>query len=365
MQQKKEAFYSRLSYSIGNEDWKTEMKALKIQPQDRVLAVTASGDRPLNLLSSGCLQILAIDTNPAQNALCELKKIALAELEHEKYLAFLGVLPTTFRREIFQQLKSKLDYDTLSYWENNLRKILQGILYQGAVEKWLKRTATALQWVVGPKIDRLFNCATLEEQQNYVKEKWNPRALKRLLSVALHPQLTRFVLKDPGLYAYVDPELSISNYIHNKALHSLQHFPVKENIILSLICKGKVYEEAFSPYLTLEGTKEIQPHLAKLSCKTANLITYLDECEEESMDCFSFSDIASYMSQEDFRRLCFGLYKAARPGARFCIRQFLSPYQIPPELTPYLQRDLALEAELEREDRCFVYRFFAGRVIKS
>lgn len=61
-------FYSRLSYSIGNEDWKTEQKALQITPEDRILCVTASGDRPLNLLYSNCKEIVSVDANPFKNS---------------------------------------------------------------------------------------------------------------------------------------------------------------------------------------------------------------------------------------------------------------------------------------------------------
>jgi S-adenosylmethionine-diacylglycerol 3-amino-3-carboxypropyl transferase len=57
-------FYSRLSYSFGNEDWLTEHKALQIQPTDSVLCVTASGDRPLNLLTKELKALVAVDANP-------------------------------------------------------------------------------------------------------------------------------------------------------------------------------------------------------------------------------------------------------------------------------------------------------------
>ena len=66
-------FFKRLSYSIGNEDWETEREALSIQADDKVLCITASGDRPLNLLMNECREIVSIDANPVQNYLLELK----------------------------------------------------------------------------------------------------------------------------------------------------------------------------------------------------------------------------------------------------------------------------------------------------
>ncbi len=67
-------FFERLSYSFGNEDWLTEQRALQISPNDSVICITASGDRPLNLLTSDCKEILAIDANPIQNHLLQPQK---------------------------------------------------------------------------------------------------------------------------------------------------------------------------------------------------------------------------------------------------------------------------------------------------
>ena len=54
--------------------------------------------------------------------------------------------------------------------------------------------------------------------------------------------------------------------------------------------------------------------------------------------------------------------KTAKPGARFCLRQFLSSYEIPPHLRKHFVRDLSLERKLEDVDNCFVYRFMVGNI---
>ena len=66
-------FYERLNYSFGNEDPFTELKALRIKPSDTVVCVTASGDRPLNLMSCPLEKIYCVDLNPIQNHLLSLK----------------------------------------------------------------------------------------------------------------------------------------------------------------------------------------------------------------------------------------------------------------------------------------------------
>ncbi|MBI3901139.1 MAG: DUF3419 family protein, partial [Chlamydiia bacterium] len=131
-------FYSRLSYSFGNEDWNTEHRALQIQPDDSVLCITASGDRPLNLLTQELRELITIDANPLQNALFELKRIALSKLPYRDYLAFLGATPSEHRLETYAQLAPDLDPMAHAFWVLLQKKIHKGILYEGTVEKLLK-----------------------------------------------------------------------------------------------------------------------------------------------------------------------------------------------------------------------------------
>ena len=98
--------------------------------------------------------------------------------------------------------------------------------------------------------------------------------------------------------------------------------------------------------------------------KTANLLELLETSPPGSFTRFSFSDVPSYLKQPDFERLLRAMIHAAAPGARFCIRQFLSDHAIPTDLLSSVQREPELERKLENEDRTFVYRFIVGTVRK-
>ena len=62
-------FMTTLNYASCNEDWRSEWDALEIKPNDRVLCITGSGDRPLNLLLQNPKDVIAMDLNPIQNNL--------------------------------------------------------------------------------------------------------------------------------------------------------------------------------------------------------------------------------------------------------------------------------------------------------
>lgn len=366
-------FFSRLSYSFGNEDWNTEQKALNIRSGDRVVCITASGDRPLNLLLNDC-ELTSVDLNPIQNHLLSLKIAAMRELDFDHYLSFLGANPDNSRQETFKKLATHMHPDAAKYWMKNPKMISKGVLYQGALERILDWVSSGLQLFRGRKIEKLFSFKDVEQQREFVKKEWDNRVWQKTVELAFHPRVTRKLIKDPGAYLnlegthgagfYRDGTANVGKYLYNRITQSLESCLANENIILSLVFKGKVLPEAYSPYLTEQGTSIIKNRLDQCQIKTVDVISFLESAEEASFDCFSLSDVASYISPEQFNRLMHAIYRTARPGARFSIRQLFSNHQFPVDLIPHFKRDHQLEQQLEREDRCFVYKFMVGEIVK-
>lgn len=357
-------FYNRLSYSFGNEDWQSEQKALKIKPSDRVLCVTASGDRPLNLLMSDVKEIVTIDANPMQNALFELKKTAMELLPYAEYISFMGADPHPDRLKTYAKLVPALSKNTLDVWKKHSSTVSNGVLYQGAVEKILRFLSRLLRPFRGKKIDKLFSFHDVEQQKQFVQKTWHTKAWQKLFEIALNPLVTRVLIKDPGLYAYVDPSIHIGTHLYNRLNNTLSRFLAKESVLISLIFTGKVDKAFFPPYLTEPGVNVIKKRLDRLKFETTDLLSYLTNAPDSSFDCFSVSDVASYLNIKDFERLTKEIYRTAKPGARFCIRQFLSNHRIPSELKPHFLREQELETQLEKEDRCAVYHFMVGKITK-
>lgn len=358
-------FYSRLSYSFGNEDWRTEQKALKIQPKDRVVCITASGDRPLNLLSTELEELVSVDTNPMQNALFDLKRAAIKYLDYPDYISFLGVGSHSDRSQTYSSLEKDLSPASAALWQRYKGKISRGVLYEGAVEKWMKVVSRILRPVRGQKIDKLFSFNNLPDQQAFLKASWHTYLWKKAFQIILHPWITRFFIKDPGLYAYVDREIHIGTHLYEKLHGSLNRFLAKESVLLSLLFRGRVDKDHFPPYLSETDFQGIKRQIGKVRFETVDMASFLENAPENSFDCFSCSDIASYISKQKFDRVMNGMLRSAKPGARFCIRQFLSNYQIPEAIAPHFTRNSALEKQLEEEDRCFVYRFMCGTINKK
>lgn len=359
-------FFSRLSYSLGNEDWVTELKALQIEPKHRVVCITASGDRPLHLLLNECQEMVAVDANPAQNHLLQLKQTAMGQLNYADYLAFLGVsnCQSQRRHEWLNQLAPHLPSTTAHYWKEKIKAIKRGVIYEGATERWVRRFSYLLRFVRRREINTLFSFHDLESQREFLQKKWNHTFWKTMLNVGLHPWITSVFFKDPGTYSNFDRSIKPGSYTYGKMIECLHHHLAKENLLVSLIFKGSVSQEAYPPYLKPEGIQSIRKNLPKLTIKTADIIEFLQSQPDHSIDRFSLSDVASYLNFDQYQHLLKEVYRTAKSGARFCLRQFISRHEVPKEMELWFQRDYPLEQSLEKEERAFVYHFTVGTVRK-
>lgn len=357
-------FYKRLNYSLGNEDWSVEEQALRVAPGDRVVCVTASGDRSLHLLMTECAEIISIDMNKIQNCLLDLKVAAIAQLDFEKYLAFLGCESTPHRQAIYNELKPHLSPDSIAYWDANKKMIERGIVYQGMTERLTNVGSKFFKLLRHKKIEKLLSFTNLEEQRQYVAKTWDTYFLKQVFAVLLNSNFLKYVLNDPGLNSYVDSSISPGKYIYQGMQRYLQNNLARKSPLLQLVINGRILPDAYFPYLTFNGYNKIRRNMNRLTYRTDNIIEYLTNHAPNQIDCFSMSDIASYMPQMIFEKLLQGIHNAAKPGARFCLREFMSKRNIPADLKSNFQRHTELENKLENEESNFVYRFFAGEVQK-
>ena len=90
-------FNSALAYSVQNEDYETELEVIRRMDRAaplRVLLVASSGENALSVLTQDRVgEVWAVDLNPAQIHLCELRAAAVSALSRDDQLRFLGSDP--------------------------------------------------------------------------------------------------------------------------------------------------------------------------------------------------------------------------------------------------------------------------------
>lgn len=356
-------FFGKINYSAANEDGNSERNFLSIGPQDRVLCVTGSGARPLDLLVDDPESLIAIDLNPTQTSLCELKKACYKELEYEDFCAFIGLTPSSIskRRSTYKLLKSQLSPQARAFWDIHESELEKGILYCGTWEAFMQIMAK-FAGVRSKALARLFSCESLDEQSIIWDKEWDDFVWKSSLWLLSKRFIWKYVLKEPGI-EFVPTRMNIFWYIYDRFDHCSRTFLIKENPYAHLLLRGRYHKNYLPLHLQSKNFYTIKDRIGCLNVHTGSLIDYLNSHRlKNSISAFSLSDFSSYANPEMYTRIWDGVISSAKNHAKACERQFLVKYD-PREIFPLrISRDRETEEMLKKKDDTFIYSFVCATI---
>ena len=358
-------FRETLNYASCNEDWRAEWEALAIKPDDTVLCVTGSGDRPLDLLPQNPKRMIAFDRNPIQNYLLQLKMAAMTALPYEEYVRFLGLKSTDSRMEIWQRVRGILSADCAGFWERNLEILIGGIIYQGRWERHFHKIASIAKIVRGSAIRQLFQFGDIKEQRKFVETQWDRWWWRLFFRLIFNPTFSRVFFGDPGFYEFVPRDAKIGGYIFDRLKTFLSDNLARESFMVHLALTGRLGLDDLPPYLHPEETARIASKLGRLEIVAGDVVDVMNDFQPGAISKFSLSDVPSFLDQVAFERMLDAMVACAAPEARFCIRMFLTNQSIPSRFDGILVRDRELERRLRLTDRSIAYQFLVGTIHTS
>jgi len=109
---------NHLIYNTCWEDPRLDRIALEITPQDNILIITSAGCNTLDLALQSPTHIYAVDMNPRQNALLELKMAAIRTLDFEDFFQLFGKgRHQKFERLYAGALRAQLPEFARAHWD--------------------------------------------------------------------------------------------------------------------------------------------------------------------------------------------------------------------------------------------------------
>jgi S-adenosylmethionine-diacylglycerol 3-amino-3-carboxypropyl transferase len=348
---------SELIFTMSWEDPECDRKALRIQPTDNLVTVTSGGCNTLTLLLENPREIFAVDINPAQSYVLELKMAAMRRLEYFDFLGFLGVHRQPRRKEIFGRLEGDLSPDARAFWRSRMPLIDAGFLGKGKYEKFIRMFRTILRLLQGRgRIERMFANDTLEKQRAYFDEVWNTRRWQGLFKIFF----SKKVLGRRGLSAdyfqFDDGSASFAESFFRRARHAMADLPIKGNYFLAQYLLGRYLDDSQLPEYLLEGNfKVIRKRLDRIRVITSDLKQWLEDQPAGAFDCYALSNICELMNHHDTLRTFREVVRTARPRARMSFRNLMINRTVPDDFKSQVLRDDKLSKELKSNDRSFVY----------
>jgi S-adenosylmethionine-diacylglycerol 3-amino-3-carboxypropyl transferase len=354
MRESASQFFTELNYSSSVEDGRSELTALQLSPSDRVLAVTASGLRVLDLLLGDPGEVVAVDLNPAQNALLALHLAALKRLDYDAWLRLLGVRPEPSRHTLYKAVAADLDQGAQAFFAARPRLIAAGPLYQGRWERYLRW----MSWCGAPRrrlVEALFTAPDLEAQYTLWEREWEGPVWRTILAFLGWRSLWSRVVDEPGIHL-VDGGFSIASYIHRRFRVLARNTLLRESPYASLAFFG-THRYLLPLALREENFPILQERAERVRWRTTTLLEAARREGPNSLSAYALSDFSSYADVEEYRATWEAVRRSARPGSRVCERQFLVKRTAPPV---GLIRNATLEAELDNKDDSFIYTFVCG-----
>ncbi len=113
---------NNLVYNTCWEDPRLDRQALELSSQDRLLMITSAGCNALDYLLCDIGHVYAVDMNPRQNALLELKASAIRNLDYSSFFKMFGHGRLPGAESIYaSKLRQSLSSTSRKYWDRWIR----------------------------------------------------------------------------------------------------------------------------------------------------------------------------------------------------------------------------------------------------
>lgn len=363
--QRSEVFEDVL-YSQCWEDPQIDRRAFAITPDDTVFSITSGGCNVLTFLLDNPQRIIALDVNPYQNYLLDLKIAAFQKLTYDQMLEFFGVRRSESRVLLYLRLRSAMRPESRQYWDAQPKKIAAGVIHCGRYEQYMQLLGACVSLFMGRSLIRkLFEAEDPSWRSYLFHTEWE-NIWWGFITHILLSRTTMSLLFDSAFFRYVERDFSFGKHFAAKVERAFTELPMKQNYFLSYILLGQFYsEEYLPPYLRRENFETIRDRAHRIELVCASCERFFSTLQDSSITKFNFSNIFEWMSVDAFEELLRETWRVARDSAILTYRNLLVPRERPSKLAESILSLKAEAQELHRQDLSFIYNNYVVEQIRK
>ncbi|MBX3660904.1 MAG: BtaA family protein [Burkholderiales bacterium] len=379
-----DALYSRsLIYNTCWEDPAVDRRALDITAEDTMLVITSAGCNVLDYALAGPRQIHAVDANPRQTALLELKLAGIRRLSHTDFFMLFGEGRHPHFRELYRDvLRRDLSPFAQQFWDGagdwfsrrNPRNTFYFHSLSGRVAL-LFRHYLDLQPKLRDAVDELVEARSLDEQCSIYDARVAPRMWNRGVNWALSRQITMSML---GVPAPQHEEVrrqhagGVPGFVREAVEYVFRRLPLWTNYFWRVYVRGSYNRDCCPEYLKRGNFLALKNGLADRITHHTCTATELLRGKRPPASKFVLLDHMDWLGSfkpEALREEWSALLDCAAPGARVIFRSahaqpaYLDSLTVPGagrgrRLRELLDFHPELAARLSRDDRVHTYAGF-------
>jgi len=327
-------YASSLVYNTCWEDPAVDRQALGITGEDTILVITSAGCNVLDYALAGPRQIHAVDANPRQTALLELKLAGIRRLSYTDFFMLFGDGRYPHFRELYRDVLrrdlspfAQLFWDSAGDWfsHRNPRNTFYFHSLSGRVAL-LFRHYLDLQPKLRDAVDALVEARSLDEQRSIYDARIAPRMWNRGVNWALSRQITMSML---GVPAPQHEEVrrqhagGVPGFVREAIEYVFRSLPLWTNYFWRVYVRGSYSSDCCPEYLKRDNFMALKKGLASRIVHHTCTVTDVLRDARPRVSKFVLLDHMDWLGSfkpEALREEWAALLDCAAPGARAIFR---------------------------------------------
>jgi S-adenosylmethionine-diacylglycerol 3-amino-3-carboxypropyl transferase len=323
---------NRLVYNACWEDPRIDRQLLQLDSTSKVVMITSAGCNALDYLLDSPAAIHAIDVNPRQNALLELKLSLFERGKYDDLFAMFGIGCHYAYRELYASLRRQLSEYARDFWDTKIgyfdgHKPRRSFYYHGTsgnvawfFNQYLMRHNRNLRYY----FFALLEAHSLEEQ----------RAIYRKIDSQIWNAFIRWLVQHPVMMAMVGvprPQIQIiasqypgglPGYVRDNIKKVFTEVLMADNYFWRVYLTGSYTPGCCPAYLQKENFELLRANRDRIHMYTGTITEFLQQ-NPDSYDCFILLDHQDWLAWHDWEALLAEweqILRNSRPGSKILMR---------------------------------------------
>lgn len=372
---------NNLVYNQCWEDPRLDHKALEISERDRLLVLTSAGCNVLDYLLKSPQSIDAVDMNPRQNALLELKIAGLKKLDYEDFFNFFGQGAHAKSEYIYHSsLRAELPEFARQYWDKHIDFFSPGgwrsSFYYRGTAGIVARMMTNYFGLRGMRdsFEKIFSAENITEQQKIFFDELKPKFFTPYIRWISRRGATMSFLGVPrSQFLQIEKFYAggMGKFIEDCVEAVFAYLPLKDNYFYRSYVFGSYTKQCCPEYLKEENFLKLRGLVERVNTNTNSVLGLL-KTTDKTFSKFVLLDHMDWLYQNQYSVLqeqWQEIFNRATENAKMIWRsaslkvEFVDPIsvQIKGKRTTVgqeLKYNHELSQSLHRQDRVHTYGSF-------
>ena len=371
---------NNLVYVTCWEDPRLDRVAMKLTENDTVLVLTSGGCNALDYALDAPDHIYAVDVNPRQNALLELKIAGIKELDYDSFFKLFGEGHLINFNQVYQKLRIHLSPFAQQYWDKNGTRYFTSkspFFFNGTTGMFARLINFYIDYLVRLRDDfnQLFKVKTTEEQRRIYYEQINDKFWLKYIHFLMDSDLTLWMLGVPPeqrkqMELYL--KNGVAGFVEDCCRQVFGEIPIWENYFWRVFLEGKYSPDCCPEYLKPENFQLLKAGLVnRISVHTNTVAQFLEE-QNVDISHFVLLDHMDWLSNYEYAELqreWQAIVDRSRGNSRILFRsggfkvEYVDPINVSIKGRDYCLGDILhyqhdLARELHLKDRVHTYGSF-------